>query len=196
MTLAWLVSHSVVGLALGSVALSAVVNVAALLTLPLWFWALPAGSDYWGLLPVDQAWGALLGAALALPLAVLTVPLRVMAEAEARMAAALLGPVAERPARATGAAQRAARPPRDPGVALGVHAGLAAVAVAITCTVWLLTSRGSFWPVWVALGVTLTCGLQTRSSARSAPARAAPTALWPPPRAAWSSSACASPSGR
>ena len=89
----------------------------------------------------------------------LTVPLRVMAEAEARMAAALLGPVAERPARATGAAQRAARPPRDPGVALGVHAGLAAVAVAITCTVWLLTSRGSFWPVWVALGVTLTCGL-------------------------------------
>ena len=50
----------------GVVALSAVVNVAALLTLPLWFWALPAGSDYWGLLPVDQAWGALLGAALAL----------------------------------------------------------------------------------------------------------------------------------
>jgi signal transduction histidine kinase len=158
--LAWLVSHSIVGLAFGWVALSAIVNVAALLTLPAWFWALPDSSDYWGLLPVGQAWGALLGCVLAVPLAVLTVPLlRVMAEGEARMAAALLGPAGVAAQRAPGD-DHSARAPRDPGLALGVHAGLAAVAILVTSAVWLLTaSGGAFWPAWVAIGVALSSGI-------------------------------------
>ena len=44
--LAWLVTHSVVGMAFGVVALSLVLSVAYLATLPLFFWALPGGADF------------------------------------------------------------------------------------------------------------------------------------------------------
>jgi Putative sensor len=57
--LQWLVVHSVVGLAFGCAAISLVVQVAGVATLPLWFWAPPGGLDLWGLSgvwEVDTLW--------------------------------------------------------------------------------------------------------------------------------------------
>jgi len=174
--LAWLVAHSVVGLAFGSVAVSCVVHLAVLVTLPVWFWALPAGSDLWGVLPIDGAWGALLAFVLAPPFALLSVALlRAMATGEARLAAALLGPPAHAPGATTGARDASVRSRRrvDPARLLPLHAGLALLIVAVCTLLWLLPGTDYFWPVWVALGLTLTVTIHD-AVARWTYARGAP----------------------
>ena len=116
--LEWLVLHSIVGFAFGCAALSLIGQLVGLATLPLWFWALPDGVDWWGvsgLWEIDTLWEALIVTPLAIPLAALTVVLlRVMARGEAGLASALLGEPGEpAPAAASRALRRAgARPGR------------------------------------------------------------------------------------
>ena len=159
--LEWLVAHSFVGIAFGSIALGLIAQVLGTLTLPLWYWAIPGGvqwSGSSGLWEIDSLWEALLVAPLALPLAAITIMLlRVMAVGQARLAAALLGQpggVVPWPAGATGEPTAVG----DPGRALGLHIAIAAFA-GFTCTlVWSLTG-GYFWPVWAWLGLAITVAL-------------------------------------
>jgi signal transduction histidine kinase len=157
----WMVLHSIVGLALGSIAVSGVAQVLGMATLPLWFWALPEGNELWGgWWTIDTVWKALVVALLAIPLAfVMMGLLRVMAVAELRLATGLLGP-------APGVAVEAAaggpssRPwperRRDLSAGFALHAALAALAGFVCTLLWGLTGRGYFWPAWVWLGLLLT----------------------------------------
>jgi hypothetical protein len=92
----WLSVHSIVGFAFGTIALSLVVSVIGLATLPVWYWALPDGVQF-GLWTADNLPLAVVSALLAIPLAALTVvALRWLAWTEALIAASLLGPVRRR----------------------------------------------------------------------------------------------------
>ena len=89
--LAWLITHSVVGLAFGILALSFVATVAGLATLPLWYWSIPDGIQF-GLWNVHNLPVAVLTAPLAIPAAWITVwMLRGMAKLHASLAVELLG---------------------------------------------------------------------------------------------------------
>jgi signal transduction histidine kinase len=153
--LEWLVVHSIVGFAFGCAALSLIGQLVGLATLPLWFWALPDGVDWWGvsgLWEIDTLWEVLIVTPLAIPLAAITVVLlRVMARGEAGLASALLGEPGE-PAPAD-ASRSLAAPARDPGRGLPLHVALAALAGFACTLIWGLTGRGYFWPVWVWLGL-------------------------------------------
>jgi signal transduction histidine kinase len=158
--LQWLVVHSVVGVAFGSVALGLIAQVLGTLTLPLWYWAIPGGvqwSGSSGLWEIDNLWEALLVAPLAVPLAAITVMLlRVMASGQAHLASALLGsPTGVAPW--SGAADTAA-PMQDPGRALPLHVAIASFAGFICTLVWALTG-GYFWPVWAWLGLAISVAL-------------------------------------
>jgi hypothetical protein len=90
--LSWLTAHSFVGFAFGTIAVSLVVSVVALATLPAWYWALPDGAQF-GLWTAHAFPPACASALLAIPLAVVTVyALRWMALVEALLATSLLGP--------------------------------------------------------------------------------------------------------
>jgi hypothetical protein len=92
----WLSMHSIVGFVFGTIAVSLVVSVLGLVTLPVWYWAIPDGVEF-GLWNADTLPLAIASALLAIPLAVFTVAaLRLMAWTEALMAASLLGPVRRR----------------------------------------------------------------------------------------------------
>ena len=155
--LQWLVVHSVVGLAFGCAAISLGAQLAALATLPLWFWALH--DDWWGtssVWEIDTVWESLLVAPLAIPLAAITIVLlRVMARGEAGLAAALLSEPGESPVAAGTPAEAAPAPPRDYGRALPLHVALAALAGFACSLIWGLTTRGYYWPVWVWLGLAI-----------------------------------------
>jgi hypothetical protein len=89
--LAWLITHSVLGLAFGIIAISLVASVAGLATLPAWYWSLPQGRQF-GLWNADSLPLAFASALLAIPLAWVTVyALRGMARVHAALAAELLG---------------------------------------------------------------------------------------------------------
>ena len=89
--LAWLITHSVVGLAFGIVAITLVASVAGLATLPLWFWSLPDGFEM-GIYNADTLPWAIITAFLAAPLAWVTVwVIRGLAKFHASLAVELLG---------------------------------------------------------------------------------------------------------
>ena len=90
-TSAWLITHSVVGLAFGIVAITLVATVAGLATLPIWFWSLPDGLEM-GLYDADTLPWAIITAFLAAPLAWVTVwVIRGLAKFHASLAVELLG---------------------------------------------------------------------------------------------------------
>jgi hypothetical protein len=89
--LAWLITHSVVGLVFGIVAVTLVATVAGLATLPLWYWSLPEGAEM-GLYNADTLPWAIVTAFLAAPLAWVSVwIIRGLAKFHASLAAELLG---------------------------------------------------------------------------------------------------------
>jgi signal transduction histidine kinase len=53
----------------------------------------------------------------------------------------------------------ARRPAPPPGQALEVHAAADAVLVAVPVVIWVLTSPGYFWPIWVALPLATVLGI-------------------------------------
>jgi hypothetical protein len=88
---AWLITHSVVGLAFGVIAVSLVAGVAGLATLPAWYWAVHDGMEF-GLWDASSLPVALASALLAIPLAWVTVwTIRGMAKLHASLAVELLG---------------------------------------------------------------------------------------------------------
>ena len=89
--LAWLITHSVVGFAFGVIAVTLIGTVAALATLPAWYWALPDGFEM-GLWDADTLPLAVATAFLAVPLAWVTAwVLRGLARFHASLAVELLG---------------------------------------------------------------------------------------------------------
>jgi signal transduction histidine kinase len=153
--LAWLVLHSVLGLAFGSLAVALVAQLLGVAVLPLWYWAVPDGVDV-GIWTIDTLPKALAAMWLAFPLAVVTIGLlRGMAATEARLARALLGPVPGR----TAVVDAPSRPPRDPGAALALHGAVAALVGFVCTLLWGLTTAGYFWPAWVWLGLATSVGL-------------------------------------
>ena len=89
--LAWLITHSVLGMAFGVIAVSLVASVAGLAALPVWYWALPDGVEF-GIWDADTLPVALGSALLAIPLAFITVwIMRGMAKFHASLAVELLG---------------------------------------------------------------------------------------------------------
>ena len=90
--LAWLITHSIVGLAFGIVAISLVASVAGLATLPAWYWSIPDGVEMFGLWNADSLPWAIITALLAVPLAWVTVwVIRGLAKFHASLAVELLG---------------------------------------------------------------------------------------------------------
>ena len=93
----WLSVHSIVGFAFGTIALTLVVGVLGLATLPIWYWSIPDGGVDFGLWRVGNLPLAIASAFLAIPLAGITIlALRWMAWTEALIAASLRGPVRRR----------------------------------------------------------------------------------------------------
>jgi hypothetical protein len=89
--LAWLITHSVVGMAFGIVAVALVGYTLGAATLPLWYWSIPDGVEF-GVLNVDTLPEALGVMLLAAPLAVISAVLvRLMARAHSRLALLMLG---------------------------------------------------------------------------------------------------------
>jgi signal transduction histidine kinase len=174
--LAWLVVHSVVGLAFGCIALGAAADTIALAVSPAWYWALPDGIDL-GIWRIDTLGEAFAAVAPALPCAAVTVSLaRVMARTHARLAARLLGGVPG--ATAAGRRSAPARPLEATlRPALRPHAGLAGLAGTLCTVVWALTGTGYFWPVWVWLGAAVTLGLHV-AAIRAARAAGDPPAAF------------------
>jgi hypothetical protein len=92
--LGWLIVHSVVGFAFGVAALTLVVSVLGLATLPIWYWAIPDDGVQFGLWTAHSFPLAMLSALLAIPLGFLTIGVvRGLAWTEALLATSLLGPV-------------------------------------------------------------------------------------------------------
>lgn len=88
--LTWLVLHSGIGFAFGCIAICLVGSVAFLGSVPFWFWARDAGAKDW-LWQINTLPQALAAAGLAIPLAVMSVPvLRGMAHAKSRLTTARL----------------------------------------------------------------------------------------------------------
>ena len=89
--LAWLITHSVLGFAFGTLAITLVASVAGLAALPLWYWSIPDGVEF-GIWNVHSLPWALVTAVLAVPAWLVTVwLLRGMAKLHASLAAELLG---------------------------------------------------------------------------------------------------------
>jgi signal transduction histidine kinase len=181
--LAWLVLHSGIGFAFGLVALIVVGGILALLTMPVWFWAVSGGPDV-GNWHVDTLGKALLCTVAALPLSALgALLLRGMALGESWLARLLLegmaganGPAGVRAASFDGATATASgqsadgavavhgtpaasmAPPR-PQVPLAAHAAISATLAAVVTGVWAAAGGGYFWPAWVWLGLAIPLGL-------------------------------------
>ena len=89
--LAWLITHSVLGLAFGAIAISLVATTLGFATLPLWYWSIPGGVD-WGIWNIHSLPWALISAFVAIPAGFITAwALRGMAKLHASIAAELLG---------------------------------------------------------------------------------------------------------
>ena len=89
--LAWLITHSVLGLAFGMIAIALVAGTLGLATLPLWYWSIPGGVDS-GIWNIDSLPWAISAAFLAIPAGFITAwVLRGMAKFHASLAAELLG---------------------------------------------------------------------------------------------------------
>jgi signal transduction histidine kinase len=163
--LAWLVLHSGIGFALGLAALIMVGCLAALLTMPLWSWAVAGGPDI-GNWHVDTLGKALLCTAAALPLSVFgALLLRAMALGESWLARLLLDGGDEDAVAAAaewGGATAATAPPpalSRPQAPLAAHAAVSVTLAAVVTGVWAAAGGGYFWPAWVWLGLAIPLGL-------------------------------------
>jgi Putative sensor len=89
--LGWLITHSVLGMAFGIVAVTLIAYTLGAATLPLWYWSISDGVDF-GFMNIDTLPEALGVMLLAAPLAVISAVLvRLMARAHSLLALLLLG---------------------------------------------------------------------------------------------------------
>ncbi len=179
--LAWLIVHSVLGLAFAVIAVSAVASVVAFFTMPLWYWSIPEGVD-WGLWNIDNLPLALVATVVSIPSAALTVLInRGMAKAELWLAERLLdGDPAALGGGAPGASTKVPRSTEalrrvvpTGELSLAVHAAISAMIGLLCTAVWAAAGGGYYWPawVWLALIIPLSLHFGLREAARIAPER-------------------------
>jgi len=158
--LVWLVLHSALGMIFGIAALGLVASMFAFLTVPLWYWALPAGAEI-GIWNADTLLESFALVALAVPIAAISVGLlRVMAIAESSLAVSLLDSDDDAVTTTVASASDVPRARRfDPQIALSLHIALTALICLLMALIWLASGTGYFWPAWVWLGVGGVLGL-------------------------------------
>jgi signal transduction histidine kinase len=147
---AYLLARITIGFALAVVLVSLLATGIGLVGAPLYYWAVPEGIDV-GAWRVDT-----LGLALAM------VPLGVAALLLAALVVRLTSPpwrglavgmLGARGRQASGEGRAGARR------ALVVHALASAGVSSLLILIWLLTSRGYFWPIWPMLALALALGI-------------------------------------
>ena len=176
---AWTGLAGLVGMTLSGLALTLWGCVLAFVTLPAWYWALPAGADV-GLFDIDTLPMALATAAAGLALVpVAGAAVRGLTVVELAMMRWLLAPRAAPgsepgdPAPGAPPAVGGAAPPAPP---LSLHVAFSLVIAVLMAIVWAATGLGYFWPVWIWLGLAIAValhvvalrGLQARGDAQQA----------------------------
>ena len=178
---AWTGLSGLVGMTLSWLALTVWGLVLGLVTLPAWYWALPAGADL-GIFNADTLPLALVVAAAGValvPLAGCTV--RGLTIVELAWMRWLLAPRPARAAAADGDAGPVEQAPSEiaePPLALPLplHISFALLIAVVMAIIWAATGFGYFWPVWIWFGLAITValhvvalrGLQARGDAQRA----------------------------
>jgi signal transduction histidine kinase len=156
---AWTGLSGIVGMTLSVVAVSLWGAVLQLVTLPVWYWAVPGGSDF-GIVQVDTLPLALAAALVGLALAPIAGYLgRALTIAEIAFMRWLLAP---RPVHDEAlAASTDDRPRSDQPLALplAMHVSLSLLIGLVVTLIWGATGLGYFWPIWVWLGLALLVAL-------------------------------------
>ncbi len=165
---AWTGLSGVVGMTLSFLAVTLWGLVLALVTLPAWYWALPAGADV-GIFEIDTLPRALAVGAVGLalvPLAGWTV--RGLTVVELAWMRWLLSPRQLDAAAATAyggavaSSDHQADEPRDaPSLAppLPLHVSLSLLTGVVVALIWAATGVGYPWPVWVWFGLAIAVAL-------------------------------------
>jgi len=156
----WLVLRMTVGFALAVALASLLVAGLGLLSAPLWYWSVSHGAEtgVWRIDSLGRALAAVPVGAVALALALVLA--RAASAPSRALANATLG---TGPTLASGGP----RPPGEPGAsggagarrALAIHALASAGLASLLTLIWLITSRGYFWPVWPMLALALALGI-------------------------------------
>ena len=157
---AWTGLVGVVGMTLSSLAIGLWGAVLGLVTLPAWFWALPAGAEF-GLFNIDTLALALVAAVAGIALAPLVGSIvRGLTVTEIAFMRWLLAPGREPAAPAADVAAADAPPPVALAPPRALHASFTLLIAVVVLLIWAMTGLGYFWPVWVWLGLAITVALR------------------------------------
>jgi len=173
--LAWLIVQSVLGLPFGVLALSLLASGLIGLSLPLTWEHWPGDDVVWAWLDIDTQGKAWIAAAIAIAWLLATVAIaRLLTFVHVTIAKALLAPLAERPQPTAempaneapaDEPQLAGSADAEPAVLSGaavepedmnrllLHGGAAAAISVLMLIIWAGSGFGTFWPVWVWLGL-------------------------------------------
>jgi signal transduction histidine kinase len=156
---AWTGLSGIVGMTLSVVAVSLWGAVLQLVTLPVWYWAVPGGSDF-GIVQVDTLPLALAAALVGLALAPVAGYLgRALTVAEIAFMRWLLAP---RLGHDEALAASTDDPPRSDqplALPLALHVSISLLIGLVVTLIWGATGLGYFWPIWVWLGLALLVAL-------------------------------------
>ena len=145
---AFLLIRWLAGLTISVIVFSLLVTALGMLVAPLWLPFVHDGADlgFWQPHGFGESWAFVPVGALLLPLTVLGA--KYVAEPFRSLAVALLP---SRPAREHRDMASANVPDLNARQAVRTHALVDAVVVGAAVVIWLATSRGYFWPIWLAL---------------------------------------------
>jgi signal transduction histidine kinase len=153
---AWSAAWGWIGPVVASLAIGLWVGVVALVTLPAWYWAIPAPGFDLGLVTVDTLPLALAATAAGLALVpVCGVLVRLITRAQLAAMDFVLRPRGEVATTPAGAPQR----PLAFGPSFELHVSFSLLAGLVVAIVWLASGAGYFWPAWVWSALALTLGL-------------------------------------
>jgi signal transduction histidine kinase len=156
---AWTGLSGIVGMTLSVVAVSLWGAVLQLVTLPVWYWAVPGGSDF-GIVQVDTLPLALAAALVGLALAPVAGYLgRALTVGEIAFMRWLLAP---RLGHDEALAASTDDPPRSDqplALPLALHVSISLLIGLVVTLIWGATGLGYFWPIWVWLGLALLVAL-------------------------------------
>jgi signal transduction histidine kinase len=154
---AFLLLRWVAGLTLGALLLALLASALGMIFAPLWIPFIPGGTD-WGIWHIDSVWESL--ALIPIGLVLLPVTLLVvnpLAKPFGPIAASLLEGEPEPAAAGNTTVRSGGSGPTREG--FRQHAIVDGVVLGVLTLIWLLTSAGYFWPVWVALPLASALGI-------------------------------------
>jgi signal transduction histidine kinase len=156
---AWTGLSGVVGMTLSGLAVTLWGCVLGLVTLPAWYWALPASANV-GIANVDTLPLALAAAAAGLVLVPVTgYIVRGLTVVELAWMRWLLAPRAADAATVTPVPGRATQPSTPLALPLALHVSFSLLISVVVAIIWAATGFGYFWPAWVWHGLALTVAL-------------------------------------